>query len=238
MKYPAHLLPCVLAAALALAHTSCTTLLQADFDADTVGALPDTKLPGDPAGDSIYSTVTGTLRVVVDLELGSRSLRFGNEGGEVKYLGFVPVAASPRADLIFAHWKGVAGTAHAPLDLWLADIRLSRIGGIRLDRGMVRVRTGVDRFETLGTYQRGVLHTVLFTLDRKAGTFSVHFYQGATTLSRTGLPIETVTGGAITPMLVLSYGPGGDPAARYVCDDIVISQRNPPRSLRKKPLRP
>ncbi len=237
MKSSALYLSCT----LGLAFTGCTTLFQADFDADAVGALPASQPPGPPAGDGIYSTSLGStamLRVLYSPTLGSRALRFGNAGADPKYLGFSPVQASPGARHIYASWKGIAGGAYAPVDLWLSDYHLSPIGGIRLDRGQVRVRRDGVRYETIGTYQPEVLHTVLFTLDRVAGTFSVHFYQGRTTLSRLGLPLETSgPSTALQPNLIFTYFEGGDAAGRYVCDDILISQRDP-RKARREPVRP
>ncbi len=231
MKYPARLLQWTLAAALCFAHTSCTTIFHADFDADAAGALPNANPPGIPAGDIIYSTAGGSttmLSVVDDAVIGSRSLRFRNDGGFAKYLGFIPVNVSPSANRIYAYWRGVVGSSNAPLDIWLGDTHFSGIGGIRFDGGNVRVRTGSDRFETIGTYQPNVLHAVIFTFHKSAGTFSVNFYQGGASLSRSGLPIENATAGnTVRPTLYMSYYSGGASTARYFCDDVVISQREP-----------
>jgi len=41
-------------AAAILINIGCTTLLVADFEDDTIGSFPDTNLPSDPSGDSVF----------------------------------------------------------------------------------------------------------------------------------------------------------------------------------------
>ncbi|MCW5557548.1 MAG: hypothetical protein KIT22_06935 [Verrucomicrobiae bacterium] len=205
-------------------------IFRANFDADTVGALPNSNPPGNPVGDTIWSTASGDpalLSVVNDPVFSSRSVRFANTGPLIRYVGFIPIDASSSAEKIFAYWAGVMGSASAPLDIWLGDTHFATIGGIRFESGNVRVRTAAG-YDTIGSYTPGVSHVVVLTFNRSAGTFGVSFLQGGNSSSSTDLPLITPSAaGTIRPTLYMAYLGGGSASAQYVADDIVISERQP-----------
>lgn len=222
-------LPCVV---LALLITGCasTPIFRANFDTDTVGALPNPNPPGNPVGDAIWSTAAGDtnmLVVVNDPVIGSRSLRFANNGPLIRYVGFIPVDMSSGADHVFAYWIGVVGATSAPLDVWLGDTHFSAIGGVRFDGGNLLVRTPTG-YDSIGTYAAGTSHVMIFTFNKGAGTFSVSFLQGSHSASQEDMPLlSPAAGTTIRPTLYMSYFSGGSSSARYVVDEVIISEREP-----------
>lgn len=226
------LLRSTVAVAIGLVLTGCatSTIFRADFDTDEIDALPDPSPPGAPDGDMIWSTAGGSttmFSVVNDPVLGSRSARFVNAGPSVRYVGYLPVAASSGADRIYAYWTGVIGSANAPLDVWLGDTHFAPIGGLRFENGDVRVRTS-SGYDTIGDYQSGMSHVVILTFDRVAGTFSVSFIQGSHSAARNDMPLLNASAGSTTrPSLYMAYLGSGSSSGQYTADEIVISEREP-----------
>lgn len=222
----------ILSVALGLMFTGCasTAIFQANFDADAVGGLPNPNPPGDPVGDTVWSTAgssTTMFTVVDDAVIGSRSVRFTNVGPTPRTVGYIPVEASRSVESIYARWIGVLGSANASLDVCLCNGHLFPFGGLRFENGNVQVLTSTG-YDTIGNYQSNSTHVVVLAFNRAAGTFNVSFLQGSNTTSRHDMPVLNASApGATRPVLAMSYGEGGSSTAQYTIDEVVISEKEP-----------
>ncbi len=211
--------------------TGCgSKILYAPFDADVVGTLPDSSLPGSPSGDQLWSTAgsdTTMLSVVNSPIFSSKSMRFVNDGPTIRYVGFFSKGISTSAHKFYAYWSGTMSPGSAPLDIWLGNTHFAGICGIRLENGNVRLSTGADAYETIGTYATDTSHVILFTVDKLAGTYDVAFLQSNHNCSRHNVPILNASALATPkPTLYLAYFGGGG-VVNYVIDEVTITMKEP-----------
>ncbi|MDF1799599.1 MAG: hypothetical protein P1V81_10515 [Planctomycetota bacterium] len=213
-----------------------------DFDSQFTNQLPAFDPPGDPVGDTLYSSagspgVPGQLVVVNDSTLGSHALRYANVPSAVnlRYLGFqaAPVALTD-SDTYWAIWNGVIDLDPGGSDLriWVGDSHFGTGGAIVIDGdGTLRVQTSQGAspsYEDLGTVEEGVEHTVIWTFDRVAETYAVSILQPRGVLQSGVRPVlDTAVLSTTRPMVYFWYHQGATGAGSYVSDDIEILVKEP-----------
>jgi hypothetical protein len=214
---------------------ACATekLLHADFNCDTVGAPPDTTLPGAPSGDKIWVPVVSQLMVVQSAELNSKALSHRNLDVPTwdRHVGFYSATTTLPADQIFrAWWNGRIDLTSTGSGL---DVRLSGpiypdIVAFRFKDGQVRLQTSDGwnpTWETIGTYNESEIHTVIITVDKAAAQYSLVIIPGPVLSGwRPVLDMEGLKTLVIPTLYFWYYEDGKYGAGKYVVDNISIEK--------------
>ena len=180
-------------------------LLNASFDADTVGELPDATLPGRPEGDVLYfPTVEAPLptggtasdiREVSAVLVASTgdpppglALR-DSAGLSTPFIFFRAAAVPAGTQNYLVTWLGAAST---PGDSRLEILLMSghRNPGVSLKMSGGQFLIGEDE-ESLGSYSPLQQHTVIVAVDLDAETYNLTIHRtGASSLQVIGRPLE------------------------------------------------
>ncbi len=240
-------------AGASLAGCSSDAVFRDDFTTETLGTRPSDNPPGDPVGDTIYSSdglspVAGQLTVVDDPDLGSRAVRYANVATPVwyRYLGFMgaPVALSD-SERYWALWYGVAEFDFGGSDLrvWLGDGHFGAVAALVFKaNGTLQLQTGtgsgassgsLPTYETLGTVTEGQPHTVIWSVNRTTEEYAVALFQPSGHLASghlaSGLRPVLDTGPLDTerPTLYRWYEDNANGSGDYVIDGIRILFEEP-----------
>lgn len=218
--------------------SGCATarIFHADFNADAVGARPNTSPPTAPAGDQIYMSdssapVSGQFEVVDNPALGSRALQYANVNVDLsrRFLGFISATVSPAAtNEVWAVWDGIPNLpANAsPLDIWLGNNHFQASARLRLDNGNVSVQTpgGGQNFENVGTYTNGRIHAVILRVNRADQTYSLSFLERNSPAINVG-PRPFLAAFALdasNPTLWMQFSAETSSPGTYVIDNVMI----------------
>jgi hypothetical protein len=211
-------------------------LLWADFDEDTVGTRPAPNLPGDPAGDTFYTSAApgaspDTVRVVNDTDFG-RSLRYSNVAQPLyaRYVGFIGADADASATGYYTTWVGKMSDARgaSALDVWFGDSHFASLAGLRFASGRVWLKTSLTGHELLGTYASGVQHVVIINVNREADTYQLSFIQSGRSLASGSRPVlEPRATDTRNPSVYLYFSEERSSGAHYVIDEVQVAQSFP-----------
>ncbi len=223
-----------LAMGLSLAGGCGNVLFHDSFDDDTIGSRPNLVPPGDPVGDLIYmSDPAGTsLEVVSGAEAGDHDLKYQKtEASDIsRYVGFLSKQITPDERAFTLIWNAKANLFNqdGPLDIWVGNTHFGAIAGIRIDNGRVLKRQGESSYIDIGAFRNDVDHTVVWTIDRDAETYSLLLSGGGISIS---VDDEPITGqNELTylmtprPTLYLLFGEGGTGASSYTIDNLRIAE--------------
>jgi hypothetical protein len=219
---------------MALGGCASGTLLHADFDADTVGATPNTALPGSPTGDLIYladpSNPSDQLIVVNSAALSSRSVKYSNVNVPVtsRFVGFMAKEEALGSTQKFrAIWAGRVDLAPAGshLDLWLGDSHFKAIAALRLDNGQVLLRTSnsPEQYENIGAYSESENHSVIITVNKATQQYSVVMAPNSV-LSGWRSVLSTDALGTDRPTVYFHFSEPASSSGNYVADGIAIEK--------------
>lgn len=223
---------------LMVSTQGCGSLLfNADFDSDTLGAVPRASPPGDPVGDSILLSPppdisSSQVEVISDTDFTGRSLRYRDEG--LLYVSFVSKEIRPTSEQYWAAWNGRPNLPigrFSELDIWIGSEHYTPLASLRFDDGQVRLQTGSGSspsYETVGRYTSGVVHTVVMNVDKTAATYSIWIFSSGEDLSTGARPV--LNAGALETLrpTVHMHFPGSiSSAGSYTVDNVVISEACP-----------
>ena len=184
--------------------SSCTSILSAKFESDTVGNLPNKTLPGNPSGDEItfISEINGQLEVVASSASGSsKALRYrGNSisstvSGHSAWLGFKAKSSNFAKPVTFV-WSArrdfPSSGANLIVDIsdgsavLAARIKISHDGTVRLISDLVS-GAGTD----IGTLPNNEQHTVTVTVDLSKGSYNIGILKSSGNLNQSNVPLIT-----------------------------------------------
>jgi len=220
-------------AASALGGCATGTLFRANFDADAVGALPNTSPPGAPVGDFIYlSDPTGTpgqITVVNSAALSSKSLQYANIDIPVfyRYVGFMSTEEMLGANQKFrAIWNGRLdlATNSSALDIWVGDGHFSSLAAIRFKNGQVLLRTSdTPTYENIGSYSESQNHVVTITVDKATQKYSVVMIPGSV-LSGWRTVLHPAALSTDRPTIYFHFSENASSSGKYVVDNVLIEK--------------
>ncbi len=173
--------------ALASMLSGCV-LFQADFESDTVGALPSSNPAGPPEGDEIVAWTTGSEDIVVIADrLFGNSLRHSYQES-VSQIDFNAIETTRAVQEFVAQWDGCA-------DRWSADTPryFFTVGNRNTGHANFEIENGEFRAagERLGDVVFGEFHTVSVQVDNRAGTYTVTIAQADSTSGEDGASCST-----------------------------------------------
>ena len=184
--------------------TSCTSILSAKFESDTVGNLPNKTLPGNPSGDEItfISEIEGQLEVVASTASGSgKALQY--KGSSISssipatntWLNFKSKSSNFVNPVTFI-WSARRNFPSSGADLLVdisdgsailaARIKISHDGTVRLITDLVS-GAGID----IGTLPNNEQHTVTLTVDLSKGSYNIGILKSSGNLNRSDVPLIT-----------------------------------------------
>ena len=219
---------------MALGGCASGTLLHADFDADTIGAKPNTSLPGSPTGDLIYlsdpQNPSNQLIVVNSAALSSKCVQYSNVNAPVtsRFVGFMAKEEALGSKQKFrAIWAGRVDLAPAGslLDIWLGDSHFKAIAALRLDNGQVLLRTSnsPEQYENIGAYSESENHTVIITVNKATQQYSVVMAPNSV-LSGWRNVLSTEALGTDRPTLYFHFSEPASSSGKYLADGIAIEK--------------
>lgn len=220
-----------------------TTLLNATFEADAVGAHPATNLPGEPTGDVIQYAAPLATQLIIGNSLVPSS-------GTTKALYFTNAPTTADALSLWASFKGTATDLTNPIWVYynakntgaivpvmiditdgsvnlIARMRIDANGDISLARNITDIYT--DLIGNIGTLG----HTIFFTLNFASLRYNVTVLkeQGA---SITALDKLMITQNALQfanpahPSISYSYqNASRNVNQKYIIEDIHITKKIP-----------
>jgi hypothetical protein len=233
-RAPKHMATIVLLiSAFILSGCATGPLFRANFDADAVGAQPNTSPPGAPVGDFIYlSDPTGTpgqVTVVNSSALSSKSLQYSNIDIPVyyRYVGFMATEEVLGAQQKFrAMWNGRLDLANnsSALDIWLGDGHFSSLAAIRFKNGQVLLRTSdTPTYETIGSYSESQNHVVTITIDKATQKYSIVMIPGSV-LSGWKPVLHTAALSTDRPTIYFHFSENASSSGKYVVDNVLIEK--------------
>lgn len=224
----AFLLPLIVATML----TGCgggQVLLQAEFDDETVGELPDASLPGSPEGDLLYFQPVS----IFDRPLDSSAVLVASTGDPPPGLSlrhnigytdpWVVFRAATAPSGIGTYLLTWMGAANIPREAELQILLMSghRNPGVSLRMSGGQFVIGEDE-EPLGSYTHLQEHTVLIAVDLNAGTYNLTIHRtGASNLQVLDRPLSGDLGAS--SVLELSFvWTGTASGGIFYVDNVVI----------------
>lgn len=184
--------------------TSCTSILTAKFESDTVGDLPNKTLPGNPSGDEItfISEINGQLEVVASTASGSgKALQYkGNSisssvSGHSAWLGFKAKSSNFANPVTFV-WSGRRNFPSSGADLTIdisdgsavlaARIKIEHDGTVRLVNDIAS-----NAGTAIGTVPNNEQHTFTVTVDLSKGSYNIGILQSSGNINRSDVPLIT-----------------------------------------------
>ncbi len=221
MKILLHVLMMVGVASL----VGCTTRFIGDFEADSVGAPPQTAPDGAPDDQLFPFDLTGSIRVTNASPLdGSQSVRMLGPTGTGVPATFMYAEALANIDQsVFASWLGrISSSAAVRIDFWTGHF--DNIVRIELAGGQVRIQG-----ETVGTYSPNEVHTFFIGAHPSTDQVTVSAFGGVSSglTSTTAVSNPTLfPGGNIGLTMTLT---SGSSSQGYVFDAVRMSERRPSR---------
>jgi hypothetical protein len=184
--------------------TSCTSILTAKFESDTIGSLPNKTLPGNPAGDEVtfISEIEGQLEVIASPASGSsKALQYkgssisSSVSGHSAWLGFKAKSSNFAKPVTFV-WSARRNfpSSGANLIVDIADgsavlaarIKISHDGTVRLISDLVS-GAGID----IGSLPNNEQHTVTVTVDLSKGSYNIGILKSSGNINRSDVPLIT-----------------------------------------------
>lgn len=221
--------------------TSCTSILTAKFESDTVGSLPDKTLPGNPSGDEItfISEIEGQLEVVSSTASGSsKALQYkGNSisssvSGHSAWLGFKAKSSNFAKPVTFL-WSARRNFPSSGADLFVdisdgsgilaARIKISHDGTVSLISDLVS-GAGID----IGTLPNTEQHTFTVTVDLSKGSYNIGILKSSGNINRSDVPLITSNIASFhnpaRPTVSFKYGHYIS-SFTYIIDEVFINRK-------------
>lgn len=214
--------------ALALSACNTTTLLDADFDADTPGRFPNPSPPGPPSGDAIEVFTLDPIALQVSaMGISGNSLlyRLAPDLNQATFIGPLPSRRAPR------YWAAWNGRAEDFTDLTPAFN--FTFGNFEIGLAMLEIEGNVFRVggTAIGDVVLGGVHTVIMMIDTAAGTYTVSIVQpGSSPISAGPAPVlnaGVVARAADIRLTVFTDNDGVAYPATYLLDTVLITEAEP-----------
>lgn len=227
---------------LILIFGQCTSLLKADFEADTNGSLPNKTLPGAPTGDEITyaSEIENQLEVIATPgSSGNKSVQYqgltpaGSIGGHGAWVSFKG-KSSNFSNLITFSWvaqKDFSGFGSGMLidisdgsGIVAARIKIEGNGDVLLIKSFSNSET-----ENIGKINNNEQHTFLVTVDLGNKKYNLSITKGSGNISKNGnnLVVDDITAyhNPARPTVSFKYESFGS-TQKYTIHEVNISRRN------------
>jgi hypothetical protein len=220
--------------------SSCTSLLTATFESDTIGSPPNKALLGNPAGDEMMyaNEIENQLEIIATPGSSAKSLEYQGTlptesiSGHGAWVSFKSKSSNFAKPVTFT-WSGrITSLTSESLSIDLSDgsgvvatrIRILDDGTVRLVTDIL-AGTGID----IGTIPDNVVHTFLVTLILSSGIYNVTVLKSGGNLQRQNVPLLTSN--------VAEYHNPARPTAsfkysnwistnRYMLDEVYIKRKN------------
>ncbi len=231
---------------LSLSFHSCTTLLQANFEADALGADPNKSLPGSPNGDD--------LNYIAQIENRLNIIRWETSNA-LEISNFAPTGDSPDIIATETTFFSREGSFSNPINYaWNGQfnsnmgmsllINLGVLSGTRKNMTSLRLSPEGQLFyfrssqeeEALTTIETGNPHTFIISFDRNTRLFDLEIIQTSGSEIFRNLPFSQGSGpfpptGRFLIIFDFERPSSGSvrsfPGHNYVLDNLSVSQRNP-----------
>ncbi|QQS50114.1 MAG: hypothetical protein IPM71_10970 [Bacteroidota bacterium] len=222
--------------------TSCTSMLSAKFESDTIGSLPDKTLPGNPTGDAMtyVPEIETQLEVIATpANPAQKSLEYksvspsGSVGGHSSWLGFRAKSTNFSKAITFV-WSAKKEFNTTGPDLYIdcsdgsgvvaARIKILANGDVKLVENIA-----TDDGTLVGTIPNGEVHTFMVTVDlpNEKYNLSVLKTSGNITITDHALLNENITlyHNPANPAVSFKYDTYGI-AQQYILDEVFINRKN------------
>jgi len=206
----------------ALCLSGCTALLDANFEADTVGALPNASPAGPPATDAIdvQPGAGSEISVTGDALQGNRSLRIEaapNSSARAFFRASGPGTSSLPVVIDMA--GRLTPGSHAEVNVWTGSPFFAV--QISMQNGQI-VANGINA----GSYLEGGAHRMILTLFPSTDTFSLTYSGQVVVGNGISGPLNRPTSypGARLGVAVETLATGQ--GSVYIVDDVTISSRS------------
>ena len=229
---------------VALSHSSCTTVLKANFESDTLGSNPLKTLPGDPSGDEMtYISEIENRLEIVNWE-GSKSLEIGNitplddPTFATTYTSFIS-RSSPFTRPVTYSWNGQldSNNGRRLLINFSAGTGISgTMSAMKIEpNGAFSYSTDFINYTFIGTIELDQPHTFIVSFDKSTKLFSVSVFQSGENISTQGLPFISTSGPFPSPTkfrISFNFGETDNPPSidlghNYTIDNLAIAHKNP-----------
>lgn len=221
-----HIPPLFFTSLILLTITGCKARLDADFEADTVGDIPN-EMPAGPEDDRVYVLEfpgRGTALVTNSSPLsGSKSLRLSGPGGNLAG-GVYSTTVYMYSELleynepVYASWLGKL-SAGAATKWVVSDGHFDTLVEIELRNGQFRVNGALA-----GNYTAGQKHAVIISMQRN-GRFGATISGSGASGSVSNRPLLSTLDS--TSIQLAARLEGGNAASYYIMDDVNISEDEP-----------
>jgi hypothetical protein len=238
-----HLVILVVASLMLTAlFSGCTGILKATFENDTLGALPDKSLPGNPTGDAIsYATEIETQLEVVSTPSNAtnKSLRYqsvplsGSIGGHGSWLGFRGKSTNFAKPVTFI-WTAqkIFNASGSDLNIDCSDgsgvvaarIKILKTGDVILVNDIAS-GTGAN----VGSIPNNEVHTFMVTVDLPNEVYNISVLKPSGNIVSNGNTL-------LTENISLFHNPANPSASfrydvfsssqQYIIDEVFINRRN------------
>jgi hypothetical protein len=183
---------------------SCSNILTAKFESDTIGSLPNKTLPGNPSGDEIsfITEIEGQLEVVASTASGSsKALQYkgsnisSSVSGHSAWLGFKAKSSNFAKPVTFL-WSARRNFPSSGAGLFVdisdgsgilaARIEIAHDGTVRLISDLV---SGAG--DDIGTLPNNEQHTITVTVDLSKGSYNIGILKSSGNINRSNVPLIT-----------------------------------------------
>jgi len=222
--------------------SGCTGILKATFQNDTIGALPDKTLPGNPTGDAIsYAAEIETQLEVVATpsDAAKKSLRYqsvpvsGSIGGHGSWLGFRGKSTNFAKPVTFI-W-----TAQKIFNASGSDLNIDCSDGSGVVAARIRIlKTGdvilVDDIATgkgtnIGSIPNNERHTFMLTVDLPNEVYNISVLKPSGNIVNNGNTLLTENTALFhnpaNPSVSFRYDVFSS-SQQYIIDEVFINRRN------------
>ncbi|WP_207506535.1 hypothetical protein [Telluribacter humicola] len=222
--------------------TSCRSslLLKSDFESQTIGSLPEKNIPGEPSGDSILYTreQQPRIRVVASSSASEKALEFNTASApgltaHNQWLSFKGVRTNLTQPIYFYYTRIQTGT----FDRLMVDIddgSATTMARMHIERsGRVILVTSFPSGETyeVGTIPPGTMHTIIFTVNVRAGKYNLTIIKSGGNLTATDRPLINSDllsyANPARPSIHFRYSDTEFSGNKYVLENVYISKKRP-----------
>jgi hypothetical protein len=231
----------ILASVILLSACNSSKIFFASFDSEADGSRPAASAPGQPAGDTIYSSnscdlTAGDLVVINSEEFGSKALRYSNVdiAQPCRILNFISRELNMvETKELWFYFNAVPHLSEdsSPLRITATGYNWKPFAGILLQNGkiLLQVTAGANPdYELIGSFANGQRQFILFHINQESVTYTLTILKPGGNIELADRPILDPTAFSTSKVSILAnYSQIESSDGSYIFDNVTISEKEP-----------